>query len=243
MTAQPQGRPDGRSPDVLRPVRIELDAQRGPAGSCIIHWGNTRVLCAVSVDERTPHHVQSGGWLTAEYSMLPGAGSERVRRQRSKVSGRTAEIQRLIGRSLRAVVDLGRVGTRTLWIDCDVLDADGGTRCASITGAYVALCLAIRKIAKADTVKPAYPPPVAAVSVGLHRERPVLDLCYAEDRDAEVDLNFVATADGIVEIQGTAEGRPFTRAELDEMLRLAEKGTAELIALQRAALATVGIDP
>lgn len=239
----PLARPDGRDPDALRPVQIELDAQRGPAGSCIIQWGNTRVLCAVSVDERTPHHVQSGGWLTAEYSMLPGAGSERVRRQRSKVSGRTAEIQRLIGRSLRAVVDLGRVGSRTLWVDCDVLDADGGTRCASITGAYVALCLAIRQIAKAEMVKPAYPAPLAAVSVGLHRDRPVLDLCYAEDRDAEVDLNFVATADGIVEIQGTAEGRPFTRAELDEMLRLAEKGTAELIALQRAALAAVGIQP
>jgi len=242
-TATPQSRPDGRVPDALRPVRIELGAQRGPAGSCIIHWGNTRVLCAVSVDERTPHHVQSGGWLTAEYSMLPGAGSERVRRQRTKVSGRTAEIQRLIGRSLRAVVDLERVGRRTLWIDCDVLDADGGTRCASITGAYVALCLALRAIARKDMVKPSYPAPLAAVSVGIHRDQPVLDLCYAEDRDADVDLNFVGTGHGIVEIQGTAEGRPFDRAELDEMLRLAEKGTAELIALQRAALAAVGIEP
>ncbi len=244
MTAiQSADRPDGRACDALRPVRIVPDAQRGPAGSCIIEWGHTRVLCAVSVDERTPHHVQSGGWLTAEYAMLPGAGSARVRRDRTKVGGRTAEIQRLIGRSLRAVVDLDRVGSRTLWVDCDVLDADGGTRCASITGAYVALCLAIRRLARKDVVKPAWPPPLAAVSVGIHRERPVLDLCYAEDRHAEVDLNFVGTASGIVEIQGTAEGRPFTRPELDEMLRLAEKGTAELIAIQRAALAAAGIEP
>jgi len=243
MTVSRADRPDGRTPDALRPVHIELAPQRGPAGSALIQCGNTRVLCAANVDERVPAHRQGKGWLTAEYAMLPGAGNERVRRQRSKISGRTAEIQRLIGRSLRAVVDLERLGSRTVWIDCDVLDADGGTRCASITGAYVATCLAIRAIAKKEITRPIYPPPLAAVSVGIHHGRPVLDLCYAEDSAADVDLNFVGTSEGIVEIQGTAEGRPFTRGELDQMLDLAESGVAQLIALQRAVLATVGIEP
>ncbi len=236
-------RPDGRTPDALRPVAIDTGAQKGPAGSALIRWGDTHVLCAVSVENRVPHHrLQSGGgWLTAEYDMLPGAGSERVRRSRGKVGGRTAEIQRLIGRSLRAAVDLDALGQHTLWIDCDVLDADGGTRCASITGAYVATCLALREIGRRDHKKPRYPAPVAAVSVGIHGGRPVLDLCYAEDSTADVDLNFVATPGGIIEIQGTAEGRPFTRAELDAMLELAEQGCARLFEIQRAALAALDI--
>ncbi|MCB9528983.1 MAG: ribonuclease PH [Myxococcales bacterium] len=246
MTPSPTaGRPDGRALDALRPITLTLGAQSGPAGSALIRWGGTHVLCAASVEDRVPHHRlgSGGGWLTAEYDMLPGAGNTRVRRSRDKLGGRTAEIQRLIGRSLRAAVDLDRLGAHTLWIDCDVLDADGGTRCASITGAYVAVCLAIQKIARADHKKPAYPRPVAAVSVGLHQGRALLDLCYAEDSAAEVDLNFVATEDGIVEIQGTAEGRPFTRAELDAMLTLADKGCAELFALQRQTLAALGIEP
>ncbi|MCB9554084.1 MAG: ribonuclease PH [Myxococcales bacterium] len=238
-------RPDGRAPDALRPIRIETGLQRGPAGSALIRWGDTHVLCAASVEDRVPHHRlgSGGGWLTAEYDMLPGAGNTRVRRSRDTLGGRTAEIQRLIGRSLRAAVPLDRLGARTLHIDCDVLDADGGTRCAAITGAYIAVCLAIRHIARLDNKKPAYPPPVAAVSVGVHHDRPILDLCYAEDSTAEVDLNYVATQSGLIELQGTAEGRPFTRPELDAMLTLADKGCAELFALQRQTLAALGIEP
>ena len=238
-------RPDGRASDALRPITLETGIQQGPAGSALIRWGKTVVLCAASVEDRVPHHRlgTGGGWLTAEYDMLPGSGNTRIRRSRDNLGGRTAEIQRLVGRSLRAAVDLDRLGPHTLWIDCDVLDADGGTRCASITGAYIAVCLAIRAIARADHKKPAYPAPVAAVSVGLHQGRALLDLCYAEDSTADVDLNFVATPAGIVEIQGTAERSPFNRAQLDAMVTLAEAGCAQLFQLQRQALAALGIEP
>ncbi len=234
-------RRDGRAPAALRPVSIELDVQRGASGSALIRWGDTHVLCAASFEDKVPpHRAQSGGgWLTAEYSMLPGATRPRARRERSKVGGRTSEIQRLIGRSLRAVVDLDQLGPRTLWIDCDVLQADGGTRCASITGAWVATCLAIARDGEPWTTP--QPAPLAAVSVGIVEGAALCDLCYAEDSRAEVDLNFVATPAGIVEVQGTAEGKPFARQRLLEMTDLAQGAVDELLAIQATALAAVGV--
>ena len=236
-------RKDGRAFDELRPVKITTDFVKFAEGSCLIECGDTKVLCCASVEDKTPPHVAEGeGWVTAEYSMLPRANRERSKRDiaKLKLSGRSAEIQRLIGRSLRAAVDLRRLGERTITIDCDVLQADGGTRTASITGAYVALVDAMRwaeqkrHIRSADRVlKDA----VSAVSVGVINGTPMLDLPYIEDSQAMTDMNVAMTGSGdFIEIQGTAEHRPFNRAELNTLLDLAEKGNKELQAAQRAAL-------
>jgi ribonuclease PH len=235
---------DGRLPQQLRPVSIQPHFVNAPAGSALIEMGQTRVLCAVSVEDGVPRWMReqgvTGGWITAEYSMLPYCTSPRKAREisRGKVEGRTQEIQRLIGRALRAVTDLDKLGDRTLWIDCDVLQADGGTRTAAITGAYVALMLAIQKLLAFGriTENPVHSA-VAAISVGIVDDVALLDLCYEEDSKAAVDLNAVMTADGqLVEVQGTGEDRPFTKEQLSEMLQLAEQGIAELLALQKKAL-------
>jgi ribonuclease PH len=211
--------------------------QRTAPGSVLVRWGETHVICSAAFEDRVPQHRlgTGGGWLSAEYGMLPGAGAQRVKRERPNVSGRTAEIQRLIGRSLRAVIDVDRIGVRTLWIDCDVIQADGGTRCAAITGSWLAARLAIEDLSRKGHVPPQQPQRVAAVSVGVVDGRVVTDLCYAEDSTAEVDLNFVATPKGIVEIQGTAEGRPFGRHHLDTMLEHASAAVNQLFELQQAA--------
>ncbi len=234
-------RPDARFPTDLRPLSFELGLQRNAAGSVLVRQGNTHVLCTVMVEEKVPAHrmASGGGWLTAEYAMMPGATAERQRRERPSVSGRTAEIQRLIGRSLRAVIDLDKTGPRTFWIDCDVLQADGGTRCASITGSYVAMALALRKVFPNRPLT-ALPPPVAAISVGIVQGELRVDLDYAEDSTAEVDLNYVLCPSGIVEVQGTAEGRPFPRERLNAMLDAAEAACQSLFAAQRVAL---GLEP
>ena len=227
-------RSDARAHDALRDITFDVGVQRHADGSVVIKWGQTHVLCAATFEDRVPaHRVSSGGgWLTAEYAMLPGSTQERQKRERPNVSGRTAEIQRLIGRSLRASINLDQLGQRTLWVDCDVIQADGGTRCASITGAYVAAVLAIRKAGLKVT-----PTPVAAVSVGIVKGETLLDLCYVEDSAADVDLNYVATPAGIVEVQGTAEGKPFPRARLDILLDTAQKATERLFALQAEVIA------
>ncbi len=226
-------RPDGRSEECLRPISIELGVQRAAAGSALIRWGQTHVLCAASFEKRVPPHClgTGKGWLTAEYSMLPGAGDRRVRRERQGVGGRSAEIQRLIGRSLRAVVQLRPLGQRTLWVDCDVIQADGGTRCAAITGASVAVALALRSEGLPSAS------PLAAVSLGIIKGQILSDLCYQEDSKADVDLNFVVSREGIIEIQGTAEGKAFNAAQLAEMVRRGEQACHQLFELQREALA------
>jgi ribonuclease PH len=221
----------------MRALSVELGVQKWAEGSAIITVGNTVVICSASVEERVPPHLRGKGtgWITAEYSMLPRATNTRSDREavRGKLGGRTHEIQRLIGRSLRQAVDLTKLGERSILIDCDVLVADGGTRCASITGGWIALALAMR----AKKLEQLLTRNVAAVSVGVVDGRPVLDLPYEEDSRAEVDLNVVATESGhYVELQGTAEQEPFDRAALDAMLALADKGIAELIAFQRATL-------
>ena len=234
-------RRDLRRADQLRPVRIERDYQRYPAGSALIEMGHTRVVCAASVEERVPFFLKGSGtgWVTAEYSMLPGAGSERTAREamRGHQTGRTQEIQRLIGRALRAVVDTKALGERTIRIDCDVLQADGGTRTASITGALVAL---VEACATFYTRRGLFPVRdyVAAVSVGISTEDiPLLDLCYEEDSSAMVDMNIVMTGSGaLVEVQGTGEGRAFSRAEMNALLDLGEQGIRELIDAQKIAL-------
>ena len=235
---------DGRSADALRPVRFECGVAPAAKGSTLIHIGRTRVICAVSVEEKVPRWMQAqkvkGGWLTGEYSLLPYSTPDRSSRESSKgkISGRTQEIQRLIGRSLRSVVDLERLGSRTLWVDCDVLEADGGTRTAAITGAYIALRQAVDQLLK-DGLLEDDPilESVAAISVGMVEGVPVLDLCYEEDLAASVDMNVVMTGSGrYVEVQGTAEGTPYSRAELDAMLALADKGIHELSVAQGAAL-------
>jgi ribonuclease PH len=232
----------GRSFDALRPISIERRYTRHAEGSVLVSFGDTRVLCTASVEERTPPFLrnQGLGWVTAEYGMLPRATHTRGDREaaRGKQSGRTQEIQRLIGRALRAVVDRKALGERTITLDCDVLQADGGTRCAAITGAYVALVDATRflldkKLIKTDPIHGA----VAAVSVGLSANGPLLDLDYQEDSSCDTDLNVVMNdAGAFVELQGTAEGHAFRRAELDAMLDLAQRGIATLIEKQRAAL-------
>jgi ribonuclease PH len=233
-------RPDGRRPDELRPVKFILDYVEYPDGSVLIEMGRTRVLCNVSVEENVPAWLvgDGTGWLTAEYAMLPRSTHTRTPRETHGLRGRTQEIRRLIGRSLRTAVDLDLLGERTLVVDCDVLQADGGTRTASITGGYVAVALALRRQARRGLVPPeALRPPVAAISVGVVDGEARLDLCYAEDRDAEVDLNVVITDDGrLVEVQGTAEGAPFSRETLDRMLDLAAHGITYLIQHQREAL-------
>ncbi len=238
-------RHDGRSPDQLRPVRIQLGSNVHAEGSCIIEFGRTRVNVTATVEDRVPGHRRGTGqgWITAEYSMLPRATHDRGMREATlgRVGGRTHEIQRLIGRSLRAGVDMGKIGERTITLDCDVLQADGGTRTASITGAFVAMAEAIGRMRKAgmlatDPIRQH----VAAVSCGIVDGVAVLDLDYAEDFTAETDLNCVMGEDGrLIELQATAEGQPFSRSELDEMLALAAHGVAELVGEQKRALAAV----
>ena len=236
-------RPDGRAPDELRPISFERDFTERASGSVLVRAGSTVVLCTASVDEDVPRWLRGSGegWVTAEYSMLPGASAERIRREVTKgsPSGRTQEIQRLIGRSLRAVCDMGVLGERQVIVDCDVLQADGGTRTASITGGYLALHDALTRLVAAGTLA-THPltDTCAAVSVGIVGGAPVLDLPYVEDAGAEVDMNVVMTGAGrFVEVQGTAEGLPFSRDELGELLDLAQGGIAELMDLQRQLIA------
>ncbi|MBW7924873.1 MAG: ribonuclease PH [Burkholderiaceae bacterium] len=237
-------RPSGRAPDALRPVRLERGFTRHAEGSVLVAFGDTRVLCTASVESRVPPFLRGAGsgWLTAEYGMLPRSTHTRSEREaaRGRQSGRTQEIQRLIGRSLRAVFDLERLGERTITLDCDVLQADGGTRTAAITGAFVAAHDAVALLLERGELE-ASPVRdfVAAVSVGLYEGTPVLDLDYAEDSSCDTDLNVVMTgAGGFVEVQGTAEGEAFTRAQMDTLLDLAGGGIARLIELQRKALAS-----
>ena len=236
-------RANKRWPDALRAVRFERNYTRHAEGSVLVSFGDTKVLCTASVDDKAPGFLKGRkqGWITAEYGMLPRATNTRGEREaaRGKQSGRTQEIQRLIGRSMRAVVDLSRLGERTIQIDCDVLQADGGTRTASITGAFVALHDALTWLKARDAIE-ALPLKdfVAAVSVGMCAGVPVLDLDYAEDSSCDTDMNVVMTGAGaFVEVQGTAEGAAFSRNELDALLGLAEKGIAELVALQKQSLA------
>jgi ribonuclease PH len=244
VTVASGGRVDGRAYDELRPVTIEPNPLAYAEGSALISVGNTRVLCAATIEERVPPWLrgQGRGWVTAEYAMLPRATQERTQREssRGKVGGRTHEIQRLIGRSLRAVTDLKMLGERSIVVDCDVLQADGGTRTAAITGAYVALALALRREFTPGSAKWPLQQQLAAVSVGYVDAVAHLDLAYSEDSRAEVDMNVALTGAGeFVEVQGTAEARPFTRAQLETMLALAEGGIASLFARQRAALDAV----
>ena len=236
-------RPSKRAPDEMRKVSLERYVARYAEGSCLVKFGETHVLCTASVEDKPPAWLRGkgAGWVTAEYSMLPRATHERTRRESTsgKQSGRTQEIQRLIGRSLRAVVDLQALGERQITVDCDVLQADGGTRTASITGAWVALHDALqwmnaRKMLSANPLKDH----VAAVSCGIYQSVPVMDLDYAEDSNCGTDANFVITGKGgIVEVQGTAEGEPFSEAQLMELLALAKKSTEQLVELQKAAVA------
>ncbi len=226
-------RPDGRAAADLRPVTFEVDVQPSPAGSVQVSFGATRVLVAASIEDGRPRWKPKGGWLTGEYAMLPGATTDRARRERRGPSGRSKEIERLLGRSLRMAVDLDALPDLTVTVDADVLVADGGTRTAAITGGWVAVARALRTVdAEAALVRQ-----VAAVSVGVVDGTCVLDLPYVEDSTADVDMNVVATADGtVVEVQGTAEGEPFSRAQHDEMLDLALAGIEELCVLQRQAV-------
>jgi len=243
-------RPDKRQPDQLRSLAIEAGAARHAEGSALISLGDTRVLCAASIEDRVPPFLKGSGsgWVTAEYGMLPRATHTRSAREAAlgKQGGRTVEIQRLIGRSLRSVVELRGLGERTITVDCDVLQADGGTRCAGITGAYVALAIAAAKLLKDGAIR-RWPirEAVAATSVGICAGQPVLDLAYAEDSEADVDFNVVGTASGaFVELQGTAELRPFSEEQLGTLIGLARKGLAALFAAQEQVLTAplAGID-
>ncbi len=232
---------DNRAFDQLRPVEIIPHVNRFAEGSCLIKAGDTHVLCTASVEERTPPHVPYGeGWITAEYSMLPRANRERSRRDidKLKLSSRSAEIQRLVGRALRAAVDLSALGERTITIDCDVLQGDGGTRTASVTGGFVALSLALQKLKEEGSLlRIPIRSFVAGISAGVVEDEPLLDLCYEEDSAAMVDLNCVMTEGGeIIELQATGEERPFTLKEHEELLRLCEKGIRQLVALQKEVL-------
>jgi len=250
--ARPQSSPvthvprvDGRLPAQLRSLRFQNNIAPYATGSTLIEWGNTRVICGVTVEESVPRWMKeqgvTGGWITAEYSMLPYSTLQRKPRDitKGKIDGRSQEIQRLIGRAMRTAIDLEKLGTRTIWVDCDVLQADGGTRTAAITGSYVALALATRKLMaegklSADPMRRA----VAAVSVGIVEQQALLDLCYTEDAAAQVDLNLVMDSTGeFIELQGTGEEATFTEAQLAEMLALGKSGVQELLALQQAALA------
>lgn len=239
-------RVDNRAPDQMRPVRMLTDYLMTAEGSVLIEVGHTRVLCAASIDETVPNFLRGSGqgWVTAEYAMLPRSTATRTPREvgKGRPSGRTLEIQRLVGRSLRSVVDMGALGERTVILDCDVLQADGGTRTASITGAFVALVAAVQKLVQFGTLKKL---PVrdfvAATSVGIVRGVPMLDLCYDEDSTAEVDMNVVVTGSGkFVEVQATAEQTPFDDAQLAALLALARRGAGELIAKQKEALGLAG---
>ncbi len=238
-------RSDGRNPDELRPVTIEPGYLLYAEGSALIKTGNTSVLCAVTVEDGVPQFARGtgSGWITAEYSMLPRSTQTRTRRERTRTGGRTAEIQRLIGRSLRSICRLDLLGERTFIVDCDAIQADGGTRTAAITGAYVALAQAMHKLTE-DASLPAFPLrcAVAATSAGVIEGTPVLDLNYEEDAHAEVDFNVVMTEEGeLVEVQGTGESHPFTRRSMDELLTLSESGVRRLFDVQKTALAEAGI--
>ena len=236
-------RPSQRKPDQLRAIRITRHYTKHAEGSVLIECGDTKVICTASVEERVPPHKKGSGegWVTAEYGMLPRSTGERMSREaaKGKQSGRTQEIQRLIGRSLRAVVDLGKLGERTITLDCDVIQADGGTRTSSITGSFVALQDAVNSLMQKGLVKEnPLKDAVAAISVGIYQGTPVLDLDYPEDSDCDTDMNVVMLGSGhFVEVQGTAEGHPFSREEMDTLLELAKHGIAQLVEKQRAALA------
>jgi ribonuclease PH len=244
MSKTDKKRSDGRKADELRKITLRKGVAAQATGSVLCGFGQTEVICAVMVEEGVPRWMQSqgvtGGWLTAEYSMLPYSTGDRKTRDisRGKLDGRSQEIQRLIGRSLRAVVDLEALGARTLWVDCDVLRADGGTRTAAITGAYVALELAVKKLLRAKKIERSpLRESVAAVSVGIVGGQPLLDLCYVEDKDAEVDLNLVMTGSGrFVELQGSGEEATFDGAQLDAMLKLGRSGIQQLTQIQRKAI-------
>jgi ribonuclease PH len=239
-------RTDGRKPKQLRPLRITPNYIKTADGSVLIEMGDTKVICTAKLEERVPQFLRNSGkgWITAEYGMLPGSSQARIGREssRGKVGGRTHEIQRLIGRSLRAITDLRGLGERTVWIDCDVIQADGGTRTASITGAYVALGEAVRSWQKRaviarDPIKDS----VAAVSIGIVDGAVLLDLCYEEDSKADVDMNFVMTGSGkFIEVQGTAESVPFTKKQMDNMAQTAQQAIKELLKAQKQVLASLG---
>ncbi len=238
-------RADGRSPSQLRPISFELNTALHAEGSCIVSFGDTRVWCTATVDENLPRwRKDSGeGWVTGEYRMLPRATNTRTRREGDKIKGRTAEIQRLIGRSLRAAVDFKALGPRIITVDCDVLAADGGTRTAAITGGFVAMALAIKALVDSGAIeKNPLVHTISAVSVGIVGGKPLLDLPYVEDVAADTDMNVVMTGSGtFIEVQGTAEAAPYSRAELNGLLDLAETGCAELVALQHKALQWPGL--
>jgi ribonuclease PH len=242
---------DGRENDELRPIHFDLNIAPCASGSVLISMGNTRVICGVMIEEAVPRWMKlqnvSGGWLSAEYSMLPYSTATRKPRDitKGRPDGRSTEIQRLIGRSLRAVVDLEKLGPRTMWIDCDVLQADGGTRTAAITGASLAVAIACRKLVKEKLVEaPPVRKLVAAVSAGVLDGNAILDLNYEEDKAVTVDFNLVATEDGeLVELQGSGEESTFSQSQMDEMLVLAGKGVADLIAAQRSVLARIMVSP
>jgi ribonuclease PH len=244
-------RPDGRASDQIRTIGFELNIAPHAAGSVLVSMGSTRVICGVTVEEIVPRWMKeqsvTGGWLTAEYSMLPYSTAPRKPRDISKgrLDGRSTEIQRLIGRSLRAVVDLEKLGPRTMWVDCDVLQADGGTRTAAITGASLAVAIACRKLAKDKKVDaPPIKKLVAAVSAGVLDGKAIVDLNYEEDKAVTVDFNLVATEDGeFVEVQGSGEESTFARSQLEQMLELARRGIGDLIAAQRDVLARIMISP
>ena len=240
-------RTDGRKLAQLRPIKITPSYIKTADGSVLIEMGDTKVICTAKLEERVPPFLRNSGkgWITAEYGMLPGSSATRIGREssRGKVGGRTHEIQRLIGRSLRAIADLRSLGERTIWIDCDVIQADGGTRTASITGAYVALTEAVRNwlgrgVISIDPIKDA----VAAVSIGIVKGRILLDLCYEEDSKADVDMNFVMTGTGkFIEVQGTAETSPFTRRQMERMAEIAETGIKELLKTQKNVIGSLTV--
>ena len=237
-------RHDGRAHDQLRSIKFQNNIAPHASGSTLIEWGDTRVFCGVNIEESVPRWMQAqgveGGWITAEYSMLPYSTLDRKRRDisRGKLDGRSTEIQRLIGRSLRAALDLKKMGSRTIWIDCDVLQADGGTRTASITGAFVALSIAVNKLINEGLIlESPFLDPIAAVSVGIVEGQALLDLCYVEDVAAEVDMNLVMTSTGnFIEVQGTGEEATFTADQLKQMLAFGKQGVDELAKLQQAAI-------
>jgi len=238
-------RTDGRWPDQLRPIRFQNHIAPHATGSTLVEWGDTRVICGVTVEDSVPRWMKeqnvTGGWITAEYSMLPYSTLQRKQRDitKGKIDGRSQEIQRLIGRAMRAAIDLERLGTRTIWVDCDVLQADGGTRTAAITGSYVALSLAVRKmIQNGKLLESPMLHAVAAVSVGIVQDQALLDLCYVEDAAAAVDLNMVMNAAGeFIELQGTGEEATFSESQLVELLSLGKVGIQQLLEIQETALA------
>jgi ribonuclease PH len=241
----PFARPDGRANDQIRPLRFQNGIAPYAAGSTLIEWGNTRVICGVTIEDTVPRWMKEqsvpGGWITAEYSMLPYSTLTRKQRDisKGKIDGRSQEIQRLIGRAMRAAVDLEKIGSRTIWVDCDVLQADGGTRTAAITGSFVALALAVRSLQRAGRLPADVPlKPVAAVSVGIVQSQPMLDIAYVEDVAASVDMNLVMNAQGeFIEVQGTGEEASYTEGQLAAMLALGKSGIRQLLDCQQAALA------